>query len=128
MIEINSHLIRSILHALRKSRFKYTNSGAMVHPWPVYIYLLNVPSFSSRYFNKIKRTSRLGRLLALSLEILSCSVESSSKKFITSGSDQRRFVGLYCHFVFMLKGPIKRGPVCHAMAHTTRFPTCLKLK
>ena len=25
---------------------------------------------SSRYFNKIKRTSRLGRLLALSLEIL----------------------------------------------------------
>ena len=36
----------------------------------VYIYLLNVPSFSSRYFNKIKRASRLGRLLALSLEIL----------------------------------------------------------
>ena len=34
------------------------------------IYLLNVPCFSSRYFNKIKRTSRLGRLLALSLEIL----------------------------------------------------------
>ena len=33
--------------------------------------LLNVPSFSSRYFNKIKRTSRLGSLLALSLEILS---------------------------------------------------------
>ena len=37
----------------------------------VYIYLLNVPSFSIRYFNKIKRTSRLGRLHALSLEILS---------------------------------------------------------
>ena len=36
----------------------------------LYIYLLNVPSFSSRYFNKIKRTSRLWRLLALSLEIL----------------------------------------------------------
>ena len=36
----------------------------------LYIYLLNVPSFSSRYFNKIKRKSRLGRLLALSLEIL----------------------------------------------------------
>ena len=35
-----------------------------------YIYLLIVPSFSSRYFNKIKLTSRLGRLLALSLEIL----------------------------------------------------------
>ena len=36
----------------------------------IYIYLFNVPSFSSRHFNKIKRTSRLGRLLALSLEIL----------------------------------------------------------
>ena len=44
--------------------------GAMVHRRLVYIYLLNVPSFSSRYFNKIKRTSRLGRLLALSLEDL----------------------------------------------------------
>ena len=42
----------------------------MVHRRLVYIYLLNVPSFSSRYFNKIERTSRLGRLLALSLEIL----------------------------------------------------------
>ena len=42
----------------------------MVHRRLVYIYLLNVPSFSSRYFNKIKRTSHLGRLLALSLEIL----------------------------------------------------------
>ena len=44
--------------------------GAMVHRRLVYIYLLNVPGFSSRYFNKIKRTSRLGRLLALSLDIL----------------------------------------------------------
>ena len=43
----------------------------MVHRRPVYIYSLNVPIFSNRYFNKIKRTSRLGRLLALSLEILS---------------------------------------------------------
>ena len=42
-----------------------------MHRRLVYIYLLNVPSFSSRYFNKIKRTSCLGRLLALSLEILS---------------------------------------------------------
>ena len=31
----------------------------MVHRRLVYIYLLNMPSFSSRYFNKIKRTSRL---------------------------------------------------------------------
>ena len=37
----------------------------------LYIYLLNVPSFFSRYFIKIKRTSRLGRLLALLLKILS---------------------------------------------------------
>ena len=42
----------------------------MLHRRLVYIYLLNVPSFSSRYFNKIKRTSRLWRWLALSLEIL----------------------------------------------------------
>ena len=42
----------------------------MVHRRLVYIYLLNVLSFSSRYFNKGKQTSRLGRLLALSLEIL----------------------------------------------------------
>ena len=41
-----------------------------MHRRLVYIYLLNVPSFCSRYFNKIKRTRRLGRLLALSLEIL----------------------------------------------------------
>ena len=48
----------------------------MVHRRLVYIYLLNVPSFSSRYFNKIKRTSRLGRLLALSLEILCLQVRN----------------------------------------------------
>ena len=41
-----------------------------MHRRLVYIYLLNVPSFSSRYFNKIKRAPRLGRLLTLSLEIL----------------------------------------------------------
>ena len=45
-------------------------SGEMMHRQLVYIYLLNVPNFSSRHCNKIKRTSRLGRLLALSLEIL----------------------------------------------------------
>ena len=41
-----------------------------MHRRLVYICLLNVPSFSSCYFNKIKRTSRLGILLALSPEIL----------------------------------------------------------
>ena len=34
------------------------------------MYLLSEPSVSSRYFNKIKRTSYLGKLPALSLEIL----------------------------------------------------------
>ena len=34
------------------------------------MYLLSVPSVSSRYFNKIKRTSYLGKLPVLSLEIL----------------------------------------------------------
>ena len=52
----------------------------MVHRRLVYIYLLNVPSFSSRYFNKIKRTSLLGRLLALSLEILKCLYKQVDKK------------------------------------------------
>ena len=54
--------------------------GAMVHRRLVYIYLLNVPSFSSRYFNKIKRTSRLGRLLALSLEIQICTLTFEIRK------------------------------------------------
>ena len=54
--------------------------GAMVHRGLVYIFLLNVPSFSGRYFNKIKRTSRLGRLLALSLEILSKSLYRPDRK------------------------------------------------
>ena len=34
------------------------------------MYLLSVPSVSSRYFNKIKRTPYLGKLPALSLKIL----------------------------------------------------------
>ena len=34
------------------------------------MYLLSVSSVSSRYFNKTKRTSYLGKLPALSLEIL----------------------------------------------------------
>ena len=36
----------------------------------VNVYLLNVPSVSGHYFNKIKRTSHLGKWHALSLEIL----------------------------------------------------------
>ena len=36
----------------------------------VNVYLLNVPSVSSPYFNKIKRTSHLGKWHALLLEIL----------------------------------------------------------
>ena len=55
-----------------KTRFKYTNYRARVHRLLVYMYLLSVPGVSSRYFNKIKRTSYLGKLPALSLEILGC--------------------------------------------------------
>ena len=62
-----------------------------MHRRLVYIYLLNVPSFSSRYFNKIKRMSRLGRLLALSLEILYYTKYQSACvkvfKFISKESD-----------------------------------------
>ena len=73
MIEINYHSIRSrVITCMKETPFYIYKLGAMVHPRLVYIYLLNVPSFSSLYFNKIKRTTRLGRLLALSLEILSC--------------------------------------------------------
>ena len=56
----------------------------MVHRRLFYIYLLNVPSFSSRYFNKIKLTSRLGRLLALSLEILSTVTLIYSRRVVVS--------------------------------------------
>ena len=55
---------------MKETPFYIYKFGAMVHGRLVYIYLLNVPSFSCRYFNKIKRTTRLGRLLDLSLEIL----------------------------------------------------------
>ena len=51
-----------------------------MHRRLVYIYLLNVPSFSSRYFNKIKRTSRLERL-PLSLEILCIIVREGRTKY-----------------------------------------------
>ena len=42
----------------------------MVQKRLVYMYLLNVPSVSSCYLNKIKQTSLLGKLPALTLEIL----------------------------------------------------------
>ena len=61
-----------------------------MHRWLVYIYLLNVPSFSSSYFNKIKRTSRLGRLLALSLEILVDSREMCAIHFDHGPIDKLR--------------------------------------
>ena len=44
--------------------------------------LSNVPSFSSRYFNKIKRTSRLGRLLALSMLIARNSFYNYTARFV----------------------------------------------
>ena len=58
-----------------------------MHRRLVYIYLLNVPSFSSRNFNKIKRTSRLGRLLVLSLEIL-CMSCAEEYEFVVSFTHQ----------------------------------------
>ena len=62
-----------------------------MHRWPVYIYLFNVPSFSSRHFNKIKQTSRLGRLLALSLEILFCLLFEWSLKTDFTVYQKRKF-------------------------------------
>ena len=70
-----------------------------MHRRPAYIYLFNVPSFSSRHFNKIKRTSRLGRLLALSLEIL-------------------------CHEIFSLFGLFE---LCSALIGAQRILLCLVL-
>ena len=51
-----------------------------MHKRLVNVYLLNVPSVSSPYFNKIKRTSHLGKWHALSLEILSDNI-SPNKNF-----------------------------------------------
>ena len=71
-----------------------------MHRRPVYIYFLNVPSFSSRYFNKIKRTSRLGRLLALSLEILSLWASCSrynGKLLITQAGYCKPYIIIYRH-------------------------------
>ena len=48
----------------------------------VYMYLLNVPSVSSGYFNKIKRTSHLGKWPALSLEIFIRRVNVLKKIFM----------------------------------------------
>ena len=71
MVEMNYLSIRSrVIACVKETPFDIYKLGAMVHRRLVYIYLLNVPRLSSRYFNKIKRTTRLGRLLALSLEIL----------------------------------------------------------
>ena len=79
MIEINSHSIRSrFITCIKEIPFLlYEFGGNGASTARLYIYLLNVPSFSSRYFNKIKRTSRLGRLLALSLEFICGSTELS---------------------------------------------------
>ena len=80
----------------------------MVHRRLVYICLLNVPSFSSRYFNKIKRTSRLGRLLALSLEILWYVTWSCLKKIPQQpkphhwGMAQEQNENFVCYVLFFL--------------------------
>ena len=53
----------------------------------VNVYLLNVPSVSSLYFNKITRTSHLGKWHALSLEIL------FARFFIFANSFKRHICG-----------------------------------
>ena len=77
-----------------------------MHRRLVYIYLLNVPSFSSRYFNKIKRTSRLGRLLALSLEILFMLIKTNNRALDRSPESWhiRWCIGLWLKiFLFLAK-------------------------
>ena len=89
-----------------------------MHRRPVYIYFLNVPSFSSRYFNKIKRTSRLGRLLALSLEILcNCPMFCFGLLCVhTSFARKRELVALLCVsswcLVIVVRHLLKMPQVC----------------
>ena len=71
IIIINSHSKVVLLHALRTKTIIIYGQAVRVHVRLVNLYLLNVPSVSSPYFNKIKRTSHLGKWHALSLEILS---------------------------------------------------------
>ena len=75
----------------------------MVHRRLVYKYLLNVPSFISRYFNKIKRKSRLGRLLALSLEILENKIMARSEKLIL-------WIGQHTRWWFLLHRRVAKAP------------------
>ena len=74
-----------------------------MHRRLVYIYLLDVPSFSSHYFNKIKRTSRLGRLLAISLEILCvCIKEDNSCVFTVDeqlGGAKKKIINWVSQFI-----------------------------
>ena len=81
---MNSKRIR-VITCIKETSFKiYVLGGgaARVQRRLVYMYLLNVPSVSSHYFNKIKRTCLLGKEPALSLEILNwqLNILSSSLK------------------------------------------------
>ena len=71
MIIINSHSKRRRIIICIKAQNDYnirTRLQGCIYGWSVY--LLNVPSVSSPYFNRIKRTFHLGKWHALSLEIL----------------------------------------------------------
>ena len=72
MIIINSHSKQSriIICIKDKNDYNIRTKVARVHKRLVNLYLLNVPSAYSPYFNEIKRTSHLGKWHALSIEIL----------------------------------------------------------
>ena len=53
-----------------KNNLNIRTSGERVHRRLVYMYLVNVPSVSTTYFNKIKPTSHLEKWPTLSLKIL----------------------------------------------------------
>ena len=93
-----------------------------MHRRLVYIYLLNVPSFSSRYFNKIKRASRLGRFLALSLEILRYMAHSRAFFLLLQSSPGEREAWLlyfYCLLnVISLLSFYATSSRCHVLVYS----------
>ena len=60
------------------------------------MYLMSVPSVSSRYFNKINRTSYLGKWPALSLEILP-DVVSKNGINVCFGEERKRLDDILCY-------------------------------
>ena len=73
-------------------------------------YLLNVPSVSSPYFNKTKRTSRLGKWHALSLEILSYVIQTLNRIHINVGTGKHFSCNLYSHLEWLVHGKLEILP------------------